>query len=252
MRMTWNRTATGDYPRRDNQSVQACVLVVEDDAETLHVLQRHLEREHYRVITAHSGAAALRCIDECAIDITLLDLALPDIRGEDVLREHRQRGIPVVVLTAPESTEQRIRGLELGADDCVTKPFSPRELTLRIRSVLRRCTPSGSNVASFGGGRFLVDEYRHEMLHRGEVLHVTPGEWSLLSTLAAHPGRAYSRLDLVMRIHGGTFEGYERTIDGHVHNLRRKLCERASAPCIIETVPGVGYRFGLRRDQGRR
>jgi len=181
----------------------------------------------------------------------VLDLGLPDIPGEEVARELRSTvGVPILMLTARSGDEDRIRGLELGADDYVTKPFVPRELVLRVQAVLRRHVPQGSDgVASFDGGELVVDQERREVTVRGSLAALTPTEWALLVALAATPGRVYSRAELINRTRGYEYEGYERTVDSHVKNLRRKLEVDPSEPRIVETVLGGGYRLGLTRDR---
>lgn len=224
------------------------VLVVEDERDIREVLRRYLERAGLSVLTTGSGAEALRLVD--AADLVLLDLGLPDIEGTDLLQEiHRLGSVPVVVLTARSSTDERIRGLELGADDYVTKPFSPHEVVLRVQAVLHRLsgTAAESGTASYGGGRLLVDERSHRAWLDNSLLDLTPTEWGLLSAIATAPGRVYSRYELVNRVRGYEYEGYERTIDSHIKNLRRKLGPAGAD--VIETVLGVGYRLGLSRDE---
>jgi DNA-binding response OmpR family regulator len=160
------------------------------------------------------------------------------------------REVPVVVLTAQSSVDDRIDGLRRGADDYVTKPFSPTELVLRVEAVLHRThgsTGSGDGATSFGGGRLRLDEVRHEADLDGGRLELTPTEWGLLTALAATPGRVYSRYELINQVRGYEFPGYERTVDSHVKNLRRKLGPDAAQ--IVETVLGVGYRLGWSRDR---
>ena len=155
------------------------------------------------------------------------------------------------MLTARSTEEDRIRGLELGADDYVTKPFSPRELVLRVQAVLRRSGPAAAqDVASYGGGVLEVDEPQRQVTVRGTVVALTPTEWGLLLALATVPGRVYSRFELINRVRGYEFEGYERTVDSHVKNLRRKIEEDPGDPQIVQTVLGGGYRLGLNRDSG--
>ncbi|WP_067797751.1 response regulator transcription factor [Actinomadura formosensis] len=226
------------------------VLVVEDEKEIRDLLRRYLERAGHVVVTTGSGAEAIRLISEHAVRLVVLDLGLPDVDGMEVLRAARaDGGIPVVVLTARSAVEDRIRGLESGADDYVTKPFSPTEVVLRVQAVLNRMEggadrPAGA--ARYGGGRLRVDETRHEAVLDGVPLDLTPTEWGILTTLAAVPGRVYSRYELVNRVRGYEFAGYERTIDSHVKNLRQKLGPAGHA--VIETVLGVGYRLGFTRD----
>jgi DNA-binding response OmpR family regulator len=181
----------------------------------------------------------------------VLDLGLPDVPGEDVLREVRASSdVPVLVLTARASEEDRIRGLELGADDYVSKPFSPRELVLRAQAIVRRGRDSGSvgEPSSFGRGELVIDEPRRGVTVRGEAVALTPTEWGILVSLAGTPGRVFARFELIQQARGYEFAGYERTIDSHVKNLRRKLERDPHAPVIVETVLGGGYRLGLTRD----
>ncbi|MBN4059522.1 response regulator transcription factor [Acidimicrobium ferrooxidans] len=226
------------------------VLVVEDEVKIREMLRSYLEREGLDVLTTGSGAEALTLIEQTAPDLVLLDLRLPDITGEEVAREvRRTSNVPILMLTAKSAEADRIRGLELGADDYVTKPFSPRELVLRIQALLRRggAEPAVSRT-SFGGGDVVIDEDRREVLVRGVAVELTPTEWGLLAALAGTPGRVFSRFELINRVRGYEYEGYERTIDSHVKNLRRKIEIDSRDPAIIETVLGVGYRFGVGRD----
>ena len=181
----------------------------------------------------------------------MLDLGLPDVPGETVARELRAAAaVPIVMLTAKSAEEDRIAGLELGADDYVTKPFSPRELVLRVQAVLRRGGPAAARgVTSYGGGVLVIDEPRREVTVRGQAAELTPTEWGILVALATVPGRVYSRFELINRVRGYEFEGYERTVDSHVKNLRRKIEDDPSDPQIVQTVLGGGYRLGLARDE---
>jgi DNA-binding response OmpR family regulator len=158
-------------------------------------------------------------------------------------------GTPILMLTAKTAEEDRIRGLELGADDYVTKPFSPRELVLRVQAILRRGGPAAApGVASYGGGELVIDEPQRQAMVRGAAVALTPTEWGVLTALATVPGRVYSRFELINRVRGYEFEGYERTVDSHVKNLRRKVEEDPGNPRIVQTVLGGGYRLGLARD----
>ncbi|MBH0116586.1 response regulator transcription factor [Salinibacterium sp. NG253] len=227
------------------------VLVVEDERDIREVLRRYLERAGFSVLTTGSGAEALKLF--ASADLVLLDLGLPDIEGTDLLREIKALGtLPVIVLTARSSTEERIRGLELGADDYVTKPFSPHEVVLRVQAVLNRRGGSSddNDIATYGGNRLRIDEDSHRVWLDDVELDLTPTEWGLLSAIAAAAGRVYSRYELVNRVRGYEYEGYERTIDSHIKNLRRKL--GADGAQVVETVLGVGYRLGFTRDEARR
>jgi DNA-binding response OmpR family regulator len=183
-------------------------------------------------------------------DLVVLDLGLPDIPGEDVAQDLRRfMDVPILMLTAKASESDRTSGLELGADDYMTKPFSPREL-LRAQAILRRGRDVSSHGerSSFGDGTLIIDEARREVLLDNHPVDLTPAEWSLLIALATTPGRVYSRFELINRTRGYEFEGYERTIDSHVKNLRRKIEADQGSPRIVETVLGAGYRLGLSRD----
>ncbi|MEJ3748918.1 response regulator transcription factor [Actinomycetes bacterium KLBMP 9797] len=226
------------------------MLVVEDDRELREVVRRYLERAGHRVHTTGSGAEALRLLAGDSVELVVLDLGLPDIDGLDVLAAAREsRPVPVVVLTARSTVEDRIDGLRRGADDYVTKPFSPTELVLRVDAVLHRTrgAPVAAPVVTFGGGRLRLDEERHEAVLDGVRLDLTPTEWGLLTALAVTPGRVYSRYELINQVRGYEFPGYERTVDSHVKNLRRKLGPAATS--LVETVLGVGYRLGWSRDR---
>jgi DNA-binding response OmpR family regulator len=205
------------------------------------------------VLSTGSGAEAITMADAGAPDLVILDLGLPDVPGEAIARELRATAVtPILMLTARSTEEDRIRGLELGADDYVTKPFSPRELVLRVQAILRRGGPDRRTgqpgVASYSGGELLIDEPRRTATIRGVQAPLTPTEWGILVALATVPGRVYSRFELINRVRGYEFEGYERTVDSHVKNLRRKIEDDPANPQIIQTVLGGGYRLGLARD----
>ena len=226
------------------------VLVVEDEREIRDLLRRYLERAGHAVLSTGSGAEALRMVEESSPDLVVLDLGLPDLDGAEVLREVRQDGrrTPVLVLTARAGVDDRIRGLSLGADDYVNKPFSPTEVVLRVAAVLGRsgAGQDDPDVRSYGGGRLVVDDRRREARVDGRALDLTPTEWGILTSLASVPGRPFSRYELVNRVRGYEYAGYERSIDSHVKNLRQKL--GADAADVVATVTGVGYRLGVDRD----
>jgi DNA-binding response OmpR family regulator len=228
----------------------ATVLVVEDERKLRDLIRSYLERAGITVLSTGSGAEAISMATDAAPDLVVLDLGLPDVSGETVARELRAMpGIRILMLTAKAAEEDRIRGLELGADDYVTKPFSPRELVLRVQAILRRGEPSArQGVASYGGEALVIDEPRRTVTVRGAQAQLTPTEWGILVTLATVPGRVYSRFELINRVRGYEFEGYERTVDSHVKNLRRKIEDDPGSPRIVVTVLGGGYRLGLTRD----
>ncbi|MDQ2815813.1 MAG: response regulator transcription factor [Actinomycetota bacterium] len=226
------------------------VLVVEDERKLRDMVRSYLERAGFTVLSTGSGAEAITMAAEAAPDLVVLDLGLPDVPGETVAREVRAAAAtPILMLTARAAEEDRIRGLELGADDYVTKPFSPRELVLRVQAILRRGGPAaGQGVASYGEGALVIDEPQRLVTVRGAETGLTPTEWGVLVALATVPGRVYSRFELINRVRGYEFEGYERTVDSHVKNLRRKIEDDPANPRIIQTVLGGGYRLGLTRD----
>jgi DNA-binding response OmpR family regulator len=225
------------------------VLVVEDDRDIRDLVRRYLERAGHAVLSTGSGVEGLKLLTQATPDLVVLDLGLPDLDGLEVLREAvAADGTPVIVLTARSDVEDRIRGLSLGADDYVTKPFSPTELTLRVNAVLARTAPTTADDApgSYGGGRLVIHAAMHRAALDGHDLDLTPTEWGVLTTLTSIPGRPFSRYELVNRVRGYEFAGYERSMDSHVKNLRHKLGPDGAH--IVETVVGVGYRLGLRRD----
>ncbi len=228
----------------------ATVLLVEDEHKLRELVRSYLERAGLTVLSTGSGAEAITLAGAAAPDLVVLDLRLPDVPGETVARELRATGpIPILMLTAKSTEEDRIAGLELGADDYVTKPFSPRELVLRVQAILRRsATAALQGVASYGEGTLVIDEPRRRVTVRGAETELTPTEWGVLVALATVPGRVYSRFELINRVRGYEFEGYERTVDSHVKNLRRKIEADPGQPQIIQTVLGGGYRLGLARD----
>ncbi len=228
----------------------ATVLLVEDERKLRELVRSYLERAGFTVLSTESGAEAITLAASAAPDLVILDLGLPDVPGETVARELRAAGAtPILILTAKAGEEDRIAGLELGADDYVTKPFSPRELVLRVQAILRRGgAATGQETASYGGGTLVIDESQRQVTVRGTRVDLTPTEWGILVALATVPGRVYSRFELINRVRGYEFEGYERTVDSHVKNLRRKIEEEPADPKIVQTVLGVGYRLSLARD----
>ena len=227
------------------------ILVVEDEAKIRQLLRSYFEREGFDVVSTGSGAEAIGLAQTAAPDLVVLDLRLPDVPGESVTAEIRRFSpVPVLMLTAKAAEADRIHGLELGADDYVTKPFSPREVVLRAKAILRRgrTADAPGGRASFGGGELVIDEDQRMVWVRGSPVELTPTEWGVLVALTRTPGRVYSRYELINRIRGYEFEGYERTVDSHVKNLRRKIERDPRNPGIVETVLGAGYRLGLTPD----
>jgi DNA-binding response OmpR family regulator len=229
----------------------ATVLLVEDERKLRELVRNYLETAGITVLSTGSGADAISLAGSASPDLIILDLGLPDVPGETVATElHGTCETPILMLTAKSGEDNRIHGLELGADDYVTKPFSPRELVLRCLAILRRGanSPAGQQLASYGDGTLVIDEPQRDVQVRGAHVALTPTEWGLLLALATVPGRVYSRLELINRVRGYEFEGYERSVDSHVKNLRRKIEKDPADPEIVQTVLGGGYRLGLRRD----
>ena len=223
------------------------ILVVDDEPSVQEVVRAYLQKEGFSVHVAGDGRRGLELAARLKPALIVLDLMLPDISGEEVCREIRRRSdVPILMLTAKAGEEERIGGLVLGADDYLTKPFSPRELVARVHAILRRAGGSEVplvQVLSFDGGALEIDTVRHEVRLQGEPVDLTPNEYKLLVSLARFPGRAYSRFELVNLVQGFDFDGFERTIDTHVKNLRRKIEPDPRTPRYVETVFGVGYRL---------
>ena len=222
------------------------ILVVDDEERLTALVKSYLEQEGFRVATARSGREALIMARQERPDLIVLDVMMPEMDGHEFMRLHRkERETPIILLTARVEDADRVLGLELGADDYVPKPFSPRELAARIRAVLRRAGKSAPEPDVLRAGHVTVDRGGHIVTVAGRRVDLTPSEFDLLATLIATPGRAYSRLELLDRIQGTTYEGYERTIDVHIKNLRAKLDPDSGKANCIETVYGVGYRFAV-------
>lgn len=221
------------------------VLLVEDEVTIRDAVAAYLEREGYWVLGVGDGQSALTEFEKHSFDIIILDLMLPKLSGERVCRSIRDTSsVPIIMLTAKGEVEDRIIGLELGADDYLVKPFSPRELVARCHALLRRVgVDAKQSLEVLDFGALVIDISGHKVTLNGSEIELTASEFKLLTTLARHPGRVYTRMELVEKVLGYDFEGYERTIDSHVKNLRAKLGDDPRNPCWLFTVHGVGYRF---------
>ncbi|MCA9953580.1 MAG: response regulator transcription factor [Ardenticatenaceae bacterium] len=220
------------------------VLVVDDEARLVNLVKAYLEQGGFRVVTAKNGREALFIARQEKPDLILLDIMMPEMDGHEFMRVHRQeRPTPIILLTARVEEDDKIIGLELGADDYVTKPFSPRELLARVRAVLRRGSQPVESSSRLRVAGVSLDLERFLVEVEGERIDLTRSEFDLLAILMGAPGRAFSRLDLLDRLQGTTFEGSERTIDVHIKNLRSKIETDSRKPRYVETVYGVGYRF---------
>jgi len=219
------------------------VLIVDDDIKTVDLVKLYLTRDGYGVLTAYDGVEALRLARENRPDLIVLDLMLPDIDGFEVCRILRQESdVPIIMLTARSTDQDKLTGLGLGADDYVTKPFSPKELAARVQAVLRRL-PGERGPEEIKSGELSMNFTNHEAWLAGRLLDLTSVEFKLLGVLAKEPNRVFSRTDLIEVALGYDFEGFDRTIDVHILNLRRKLELDPSHPRYIKTVYGVGYKF---------
>ena len=223
------------------------MVVIDDDPSVREVTTAYLEREGVAVSTAATGIEGLLVAERGGCDLLILDLMLPDRPGEDIAREIRRRSdVPLLILTARASEDERLAGLALGADDYLVKPFSPRELAARVRAILRRTSGVETPLVrqlSFGNGALRVDTVTRQVIAHGVPVDLTRNEFRLLTTLARYPGRVYSRQELISHVQGYDYEGYERTIDAHVKNLRKKIEADARHPRFIQTVFGAGYRL---------
>ena len=220
------------------------ILVVDDEERLTSLVKAYLMQEGFRVATARNGREALFIARQEKPDLIVLDLMMPEMDGYEFMRLHRkERETPIILLTARVEDSDKVLGLELGADDYVTKPFSPRELTARVRAVLRRAGQAAPEPDLLRAADVTLDRAGHTVRVGERMADLTPSEFDLLATLMSAPGRAFSRLELLDRLQGTTYEGYERTIDVHVKNLRAKIEPDPSKPRYVETVYGVGYRF---------
>jgi len=220
------------------------ILVVDDEEMIVRTVRAYLEREGFKTYAAYDGEEALREIEDKSPDLVVLDLMLPKLSGIDVTRRIRARSnVPIIMLTAKAAETDRVIGLELGADDYVVKPFSPRELVARVRAVLRRSEGKVGEPERIESGDLVIDLKGREVTLAGEEVELTPTEFDLLAFLARHPGQVFTRLQLLREVQGYTYDSFARTIDTHVKNIRRKLNEDPKNPRYILTVHGVGYRF---------
>lgn len=229
---------------------QYAVLIVDDDVKLVKLLQTYFEKEGYITYSANDGLDALQVVRERKPDIIVLDLMLPGLDGLNVCRRIRKdNDIPIIMLTARDEESDRLVGLEIGADDYVTKPFSPKEVVARVKAILRRVNKEVVSCEPIKAGTLIIDLERHQVTNGGQIVDVTPTEFKIMELLVANTGRVYSRLQIVEQIQGYSFEGYERTIDAHIKNLRRKIEINSKEPQYIQTVYGIGYKFAGEADE---
>jgi DNA-binding response OmpR family regulator len=226
------------------------ILIAEDDPKTVALIQMYLQRDRYRVLIARDGRQAIDLARSGRPDLVVLDLMLPKVDGLDVCRVLRaETPIPIIMLTARAGEDDKLLGLDIGADDYIVKPFSPRELVARVRVVLRRTAQElAEQPEELQAGEIRLDFDRHEVQVRGRPVYLTPKEFRLLGVLARAPGRVFTRTQLLDKVFGITYEGGERTVDVHLMNLRRKVERRPDRPEYLHTVYGVGYKFEVAHD----
>lgn len=218
------------------------ILIIEDEVKISDIVRAYLDREGFSVSVAGTGAKAISMLKE-GYSLIILDLMLPDIAGEEICRTIRSDSdIPIIMLTAKSDEEERVRGLGIGADDYIVKPFSPREVVARVKALLRRAGGSKKSI-SFNSGDLVIDATGFEVIKGGSHVVLTPTEFKLLQCIAERPDQVFTRLQLVNVILGYDFEGYDRTIDAHIKNIRQKIEDNPRSPSYIKTVYGVGYRF---------
>ncbi len=220
------------------------VLIVDDDVKLAQLLKTYFDKEGFVTHTVHDGLDALQAVREKKPDIMILDLMLPGLAGWDACRRiRRDSELPILMLTARDEESDRLIGLEIGADDYVTKPFSPKEVVARAKAILRRTRNAVVQPEVIKAGALIIDLEGHRVLKSGETVELTPTEFKLLEVLAGNAGKVFSRLQIVEQTQGYSFEGYERTVDAHIKNLRRKLEDDPKEPKYVLTVYGVGYKF---------
>ncbi|MEZ4662363.1 MAG: response regulator transcription factor [Caldilineaceae bacterium] len=226
------------------------ILVVDDTKSLRTLVSSYLTQEGFRVVTATNGQEALYVAREEKPDLIILDLMMPEMGGYEFMRAYsRDKDTPIIILTAKVEEHEKVLGLELGADDYVTKPFSPRELTARVRAVLRRLSKENAANGSSSilrAADIVMDKDAHSVMVGEQEVTLTPSEFEMLAVFMASPGRVFSRMDLLEQLQGDAYEGYERTIDVHIRNLRAKIEPNTRDPRYIETVYGVGYRFATK------
>lgn len=224
------------------------ILVVDDEQKIVEVVKSYLEHSGYEVYTAYNGKQALELFEKVGPALIVLDLMLPDISGEEVCKIIRKQSrIPIIMLTAKVEEEDILKGLDIGADDYVIKPFSPKQLVARVVAVLRRTVEdpvSLSNSISFNNGEIVINNIKHEVKKNGNVVNLTPNEYRILLTMVKYPNKTFTREELISMALGDDFEGFDRTVDTHIKNIRQKIEDDPKEPKYLLTVHGIGYRLG--------
>ena len=222
------------------------ILIIEDEVRVSEVIKAYLEREGYRVYCTEKGYDGINLFNKMDFQLIILDLMLPDIDGEDVCRIIRETSdVHIFMLTAKVELSDKIQGLNIGADEYLTKPLSPRELTARVNALFRRMGSDESTIFSYDNGKLKIDKERRDVQVNGEDIILTPNEFDILYTLASNKGKVLSREQLIQNVYGIDFEGSDRTIDAHIKNLRKKIEDNSKVPKYIITVIKAGYKFGV-------
>lgn len=228
--------------------LEKTILVIDDEVKIAQVVKSYLESAGYKAICAEDGGKGLALFDKESPSLVVLDLMLPDMSGEEVCKAIRRKSrVPVIMLTAKIEENDVIHGLQIGADDYVTKPFSPRQLMARIEAVLRRVSEDAVPLAaefSYDDGELILDGLRHQVRKDGQDIALTPNEYKILMTMAKYPTKVFTREELISYALGDEFNGYDRVIDTHIKNIRQKLGDDSKTPKYIVTIHGIGYRFG--------
>jgi Response regulators consisting of a CheY-like receiver domain and a winged-helix DNA-binding domain len=224
------------------------ILIVDDEVKIVEVVKSYLENSGYSVYVAYNGMDAVNLFDKINPHLMILDLMLPDISGEDICEMLRKRSkVPIVMLTAKTGEEDILKGLDIGADDYVTKPFSPRQLVARVKALLRRTEDEQgemNTLFSINNGDLIINDLNYEVKKGGNIVNLTPIEYNILITMFKYPGKIFTRAELISVALGENFEGYDRTIDSHIKNLRQKIEDDPKNPAYIVTIRGIGYKFG--------
>ena len=224
------------------------ILIVDDEVKITEVIKSYLENSGYLTACAYDGKNAMSLFEKCSPVLIILDLMLPDMTGEDICREIRKKSrVPIIMLTAKIEDADIIGGLGIGADDYLTKPFSPRQLVARIEAVLRRVSSEAlplTNEFSFNDGDLVIEGLRHEIRKNGQLVALTPNEYKILVTMSKYPSKVFTREELIELALGDDYDGFDRVIDTHIKNIRQKLGDDGRTPRYILTVHGTGYRFG--------
>lgn len=227
------------------------ILAIDDEEKILDVIKAYLEKEGYTVLTETNGANALNAFKTVNPDLVILDLMLPGVSGEEICSKIRALSkVPIIMLTAKVSEDDKVYGFTIGADDYLTKPFSPRELTMRVKAILRRVKDDLplNDIFMFNDGDLVIDTRSYEVKKKGRIVSLTPNEYKLLTVMAQNPNKVFTRSELIEKAFGYDFDGFDRTIDAHIKNLRQKIEDDPKNPRYIKTVYGAGYKFGDEND----